>query len=111
MKRLLKKLKIFINNLISNLSLKQNVRCSTYSLNKNNLINNKFTLKTKRGLFGGRINPYDLPKTKNGNKVKDVSYEMDKEQFVDDNPIYIGSRGGRYKLIKNKYGKVRRDYF
>ena len=119
MKRLLEKLKIFINNLIFNLTKKKNLKSSTYSLKKNNLIDNKFTLKTKRGLFGGRINPYDLPKTKNGNKVIDVSYELDDlkhvtyvdKQFVDDDPTCIGPRGGRYRLVKNKYGKVRREYF
>ena len=90
---------------------KKNNRGSIYSFKKTELKNNKNTLKTKRGLFGGRINPEELPKTKDGKKVEDVSYEFDKEQFVDDNPTYIGSRGGRYKLVRNKYGKTRRDYF
>ena len=68
------------------------------------------------GYFGGRVDMDNLPKTKNGKQVSDVTYEIQEEQISGDdslnpNRVFIGPKGGRYRLVQRSDGSFRRDYF
>ena len=98
----------------------ENIRSkkSTYRFSKTDLKDRKLRLipRLKRGLFGGRVDMDNLPRTKDGNQVSDVTYEIQEEQISGDdslnpNRVFIGPKGGRYKLVQRPDGSFRRDYF
>tara|TARA_R100001443_G_scaffold111693_1_gene124682 strand:- start:2223 stop:2585 length:363 start_codon:yes stop_codon:yes gene_type:complete len=102
------------------IQLQENKRSknSTYRFSKTNLKDRKLRLipRFKRGLFGGRVDMDNLPRTKNGKQVKDVTYAFQEEQISGEdtpnpNRVFIGPRGGRYTLVQRADGSFRRDYF
>ena len=99
---------------------RENIRSknSTYRFSKTDLKDRKLRLipRLKRGLFGGRVDMNNLPRTKDGKQVKDVTYEFQEEQISGDdslnpNRVFIGPRGGRYTLVQRPDGSFRIDYF
>jgi len=106
--------------LVAIMQPRENIRSknSIYRFSKKDLKDRKLRLipRLKRGLFGGRVDIDNLPRTKDGKQVKDVTYEFQEEQIsgedtINPNRVFIGPRGGRYTLVQRPDGSYRRDYF
>ena len=106
--------------LVAIMQPRENIRSknSTYRFSKTDLKDRKLRLipRLKRGLFGGRVDMDNLPRTKDGKQVKDVTNEFQEEQRSGDdslnpNRVFISPRGGRHTVVQRPDGSFRIDYF
>ncbi len=106
--------------LVAIMQPRENIRSknSTYRFSKTDLKDRKLRLipRLKGGLFGGRVDMNNLPRTKDGKQVKDVTNEFQEEQRSGDdslnpNRVFISPRGGRHTVVQRPDGSFRIDYF